>query len=129
MARVGRKVRIGRVIGDKMDKTVKVAVRWQTRHPLYKKSLRRISRFYAHDKDNECKLGDLVRIQETRPLSRLKHWRVLEILERREVAEVKPIDLEEVPLSEEEDVEAEDGVDEEEDVDAEVDGDEEGAEV
>ena len=121
MASGDRKVRIGRVIGDQMDKTVKVAVRWEKRHPLYKKSLRRIAKFYAHDKDNECKLGDLVRIQETRPLSHLKHWRVLEILERREVAEVRPIDLDEGQLSEEEEeVEAEDGVNEE---------DEEGAEV
>jgi small subunit ribosomal protein S17 len=96
----GRKVRVGEVVGDKMDKTVVVAVKWQQRHRLYKKSIRRVTRFFVHDKDNQCKLGDLVRIEETRPLSRMKHWRVMEILQRREVAEVKPIELEEGLLSE-----------------------------
>ncbi len=101
MAKERRKVRVGRVVSDKMDKTVVVAVRWQQRHRIYNKSLRHVARFYVHDKDNECKLGDLVRIQETRPISRTKHWRVLNILERQEVAEVKPIDLDEGILSEE----------------------------
>ena len=96
-----RKVRIGRVVSDKMDKTVVVAVRWQQRHRLYKKSLRRISQFYAHDEDNRCTLGDLVRVQETRPLSRTKRWRVLDILERREVADVTPLELDEGPISDE----------------------------
>ena len=96
-----RKLRTGRVVGDKSDKTVLVAVRWQQRHLLYKKSIRRITKFYAHDQDNRCKLGDLVRIEETRPISRMKRWRVMEILERREVAEVKPIELDEGILSEE----------------------------
>ena len=101
MAREKRKVRTGRVVGEKMDKTVVVAVRWQQRHWLYKKSMRRIAKFYAHDQDNGCQLGDLVRIGETRPLSRMKHWRVLEIVERREVADLKPIDLDESVLTEE----------------------------
>ena len=101
MAREKRKVRTGWVVGEKMDKTVVVAVRWQQRHWLYKKSMRRIAKFYAHDQDNSCQLGDLVRIGETRPLSRMKHWRVLEIVERREVAELKPIDLDEGLLTEE----------------------------
>ena len=101
MARELQKVRVGRVIRNKMDKTVVVAVQWQQRHRLYKKSMRRITKFYVHDKDDQCKLGDVVRIQETRPISRTKHWRVLDILERREVAEVKPIELDEGALSEE----------------------------
>ena len=101
MATGNRKVRTGRVVGDKMDKTVVVAVRWQQRHRLYSKSLRRVAKFYAHDEDNRCRLGDLVRIGETRPISRMKHWRVLEIVERREVAELKPIELDEGLLSEE----------------------------
>ena len=103
MARERRKVRVGRVVGDKMDKTVVVAVGWQKRHRLYRKSLRRIAKFYAHDKDNQCRLGDLVRIEETRPLSHMKRWRVLAIVERREVAEVKPIELDAGILSEESD--------------------------
>lgn len=93
MSKERRKVRVGRVVSSKMDKTIIVAVQWQTRHPLYRKSQRRITKFYAHDGANNCTLGDLVRIEETRALSRLKAWRVLEILERREVAEVKPMEL------------------------------------
>jgi small subunit ribosomal protein S17 len=100
MAKERRKVRTGRVVGDKMDKTVVVAVRWQQRHRIYKKSMRRIAKFYAHDKDNSCKLGDVVRIEETRPISKVKHWRVLELVERREVADVKPIELDEGILTE-----------------------------
>ena len=95
------KVRVGRVVSTKMHETVVVAVRWQQRHRLYKKSIRRITKFYAHDADNKCRLGDSVRIQETRPISRTKHWIVLNIIERREVAEVKPIDLEQNILTEE----------------------------
>ena len=96
-----RKVRLGEVVSDKMDKTVLVAVRWQQRHRLYKKSIRRITRFFAHDRDNECRIGDMVRIEETRPLSRMKKWRVVEIVQRREVAEVKPAELDEGLLTEE----------------------------
>ncbi len=96
-----RKVRQGEVVSDKMDKTVLVAVRWQQRHRLYKKSIRRITRFFAHDRDNECRIGDMVRIEETRPLSRMKKWRVVEIVQRREVAEVKPAELDEGLLTEE----------------------------
>jgi small subunit ribosomal protein S17 len=102
MAREGRKLRVGRVVSDKMDKTVVVAVRSQHSHPLYKKSLRRTTIFYTHDPENKCKVGDVVRIKEARPLSRTKRWRVLEILERREVAEVRPSELNEGILSEEE---------------------------
>ena len=96
-----QKVRVGRVVSNKMDKTAVVAVQWQRRHRLYKKNIRRVSRFHAHDEDNKCQLGDLVRIQETRPLSRMKCWRVVNILEHREVAEVMPIELDEGVLSEE----------------------------
>jgi small subunit ribosomal protein S17 len=96
-----RKVRMGEVVSDKMDKTVLVAVRWQQRHRLYKKSIRRITRFFVHDGANECRIGDMVRIEETRPLSKMKKWRVVEIVQRREVAEVKPAELDEGLLTEE----------------------------
>jgi small subunit ribosomal protein S17 len=76
-----------------MDKTVVVAVQWQQRHPLYGKVQRRTTKFYAHDGDNRCTVGDLVKIEETRALSRLKRWRVIDLLEQREVAEVKPVEL------------------------------------
>lgn len=103
MAKERRKVRTGRVIGDKMDKTVVVAVSWSKRHRIYGKSLRRITKFYAHDGENQYRLGDLVRIEETRPLSRMKRWRVIDLLDRREVADVKPIDLDEGILTQEAD--------------------------
>ena len=103
MAKELQKVRVGRVISDKMDKTVVVSIQWQQRHRLYKKSMRRITKFYAHDGENQCRVGDLVRIQETRPISLNKNWRVLEILDRREVADVKPAELDEGLLSEEAD--------------------------
>ena len=100
MARERRKARNGRVIKNTMDKTVVVAVEWRQRHLLYKKSIRRVTKFYVHDGQNVCRLGDLVRIEETRPISRLKRWRVERILERKEVAEVKPIELEQSVLEE-----------------------------
>jgi ribosomal protein S17 len=67
---------------------------WKQRHRLYHKQVRRVARFYVHDPENQCQLGDLVRIEETRPISKTKHWRLLAILERRQVAEVRPIELE-----------------------------------
>ncbi|MDI3339778.1 MAG: 30S ribosomal protein S17 [Sphaerobacter sp.] len=76
--------KVGRVVSDKMDKTVVVAVDYLRRHPLYRKTLRRTSRFKAHDEHNQCKVGDLVLIEETRPLSKTKRWVVREILERAE---------------------------------------------
>lgn len=79
-----RKVRIGRVVSDKMDKTVVVAVETFVRHPLYGKVVRRTKKFKAHDENNACRIGDKVRIMETRPLSKEKRWRVVEILERAE---------------------------------------------
>lgn len=88
-----RKTRIGRVIGNKMDKTVVVAVETPWRHPLYKKVIRRVVKYKAHDEKNECGIGDLVKLVETRPLSKQKRWRVAEILAKGEVAEVKPEEI------------------------------------
>lgn len=77
-----RKVREGIAVSVKMDKTVVVAVTSRVRHPRYRKTVQRTKRFYAHDEANDVREGDRVRIQETRPLSRLKHWRIVEVLER-----------------------------------------------
>ena len=88
-----RKVRVGRVVSDKMNKTVVVAIEWSRSHRLYKKAMKRVSRFKAHDAENNCQLGDLVRIIETRPLSKTKRWRVTEILDREEIAEIQPVDI------------------------------------
>ncbi|HKF76203.1 MAG TPA: 30S ribosomal protein S17 [Candidatus Dormibacteraeota bacterium] len=80
--RGSRKVRLGRVVSDKMDKTVVVQVSDRKSHPLYKKVVQRRVRFKAHDEGNECRIGDLVRIMETRPLSHDKRWRVVEVVEK-----------------------------------------------
>ena len=80
--RAKRKTVVGKVVSNKMDKTVSVAVERRYRHPLYGKYLKRTSKFMAHDEKNECKMGDTVRIMETRPLSHLKRWRLVEIVER-----------------------------------------------
>ena len=85
-----RKVRIGKVISDKMDKTVVVSVETIRKHPLYKKVVRHASKFKAHDETNACKVGDTVKIIETRPLSKEKCWRVAEIIARKEIVEVEP---------------------------------------
>lgn len=82
MERGNRKTRIGKVVSDKMDKTIVVAIETLVRHPLYKKSIKRTTKFKAHDENNECKVGDKVLIMETRPLSKEKRWRLVEILER-----------------------------------------------
>lgn len=82
MERGNRKVRTGTVVSDKMDKTVVVAVESIVTHPLYKKQLKRTSKFKAHDENNECGQGDVVKIMETRPLSKDKRWRVINILEK-----------------------------------------------
>ena len=94
MAKEMRKVRIGSVIGTKMDKTAVVQMVWKQRHPIYRKQMRRVARYYVHDPEGQCRLGDTVRIEETRPISKTKHWRLLEIIQRRQVAEVRPIELE-----------------------------------
>jgi small subunit ribosomal protein S17 len=73
---------VGQVVSDKMDKTVVVAVSRVVRHPFYRKILRRITNLKAHDEKNECKVGDRVRLIETRPISKHKHWRVVQIVER-----------------------------------------------
>jgi small subunit ribosomal protein S17 len=75
-----RKTKQGRVVSDKMDKTVVVAVESYRRHPLYKRPVRRIKKFKAHDEQNACRVGDVVLIEETRPLSKEKRWRVVEVL-------------------------------------------------
>ncbi len=79
-----RKVRQGTVVSDRMDKTVVVSVERTLAHPLYGKRVSRRKRYYAHDQENEYRVGDVVRIEETRPLSKLKRWRVLELVERPE---------------------------------------------
>jgi len=88
-----RKTRIGRVVGTQMNKTVAVAVETPRRHPLYKKVVKRVVKYKAHDEKSECGMGDLVKLEETRPLSKLKRWRVVEILAKGEVAEVKPEEI------------------------------------
>lgn len=77
-----RKERIGVVSSDKMDKTITVAVKWKERHPMYGKYVNKTRKFHAHDEKNDCKTGDTVRIMETRPLSKTKRWRLVEIIER-----------------------------------------------
>ena len=91
----GRKVRDGTVVSNKMDKTLLVAVEEHIRHPLYKKRVRRLRRFMAHDEREEGKMGDRVRIVEAAPISRKKRWKLVEILERAELPDVAPesIDL------------------------------------
>ncbi len=94
MAKIMRKVRVGSVVGTRMGKTAVVELVWKQRHRVYRKEMRRVTRFYVHDPEEQCQIGDMVRIQETRPISRTKHWRLLNILSRREVADVRPIELE-----------------------------------
>ena len=77
-----RKERIGVVVSDKMDKTIVVAAKYKERHPIYGKFVTKTKKYHAHDEKNDCHLGDTVRIQETRPLSKTKRWRVVEIIER-----------------------------------------------
>lgn len=79
-----RKTKIGRVVNDKMDKTVVVRVEMVRRHPIYKRAVRRSAKFLAHDEHKTAQMGDLVRIVETRPLSKLKRWRVAEVLKKGE---------------------------------------------
>jgi len=85
-----RKVREGLVVSDKMDKTVVVAVETKKVHPLYRKAIKVTKRYKVHDENNDCKIGDTVKIVETRPLSREKRWRVIEVISKREVAATKP---------------------------------------
>lgn len=93
MSTVTKKSRLGTVISAKVANTVVVSVAWQQMHPLYHKAVRRITKFYAHDAKGECKLGDVVRIVETRPLSKTKRWRVTEVVQRDEAPEVRAGDI------------------------------------
>jgi len=77
-----RKTRMGRVVRDKMDKTIVVLVETSKRHPLYKKAVKRTKKLKTHDENNECKIGDRVKIMETRPISKDKRWRLVEIIEK-----------------------------------------------
>ena len=77
-----RKTRTGKVVSDKMDKTIVVAVEDHVKHPLYKKIVKRTYKLKAHDENNECKVGDTVKVMETRPLSNDKRWRLVEIMEK-----------------------------------------------
>ena len=93
MEEAKHKSMIGTVIGDTMNKTVIVSVDAPKRHPLYNKTMKRIKKYYAHDETNECKTGDRVRIEETRPMSKLKRWRVREIVTKGKVADIKPTEI------------------------------------
>ena len=77
-----RKVRTGVVFSNKMDKTITVAVKWKEQHPIYGKFVSKTKKYHAHDEKNECNIGDTVSIMETRPLSKMKRWRLNEIIER-----------------------------------------------
>ncbi len=77
-----RKTRVGKVVSDKMDKTIVVAIETSVKHPLYKKIVKRTYKLKAHDENNECKAGDKVKVMETRPLSKDKRWRLVEIIEK-----------------------------------------------
>lgn len=77
-----RKTRVGKVVSDKMDKTVVVAIETSVKHPLYGKIIKRTYKLKAHDENNECKVGDKVKVMETRPLSKEKRWRLVEIVEK-----------------------------------------------
>lgn len=88
-----RKTRVGRVVSNKMDKTVVVAVETTKHHPLYRKTIKKATKYKAHDAKNECGKGDRVRIIETRPLSKEKRWRVAEIITKKAVVEVQPKEI------------------------------------
>ena len=77
-----RKERIGVVSSNKMDKSITVAVKWKEKHPMYGKFVNKTKKFHVHDEKNECNIGDTVRIMETRPLSKTKRWRLVEIIEK-----------------------------------------------
>ena len=88
-----RKVKTGRVVSCGMDKTIVVSVDWKAAHRVYKKSVRKRSKFNVHDENNQCGLGDVVNIIETRPLSKTKRWKILEVLQKGDVAELQPKDI------------------------------------
>ena len=82
MERNLRKERVGVVSSNKMDKTITVAVKWKEKHPIYGKFVNKTKKYHAHDEKNECGIGDTVRIMETRPLSKMKRWRLVRIIEK-----------------------------------------------
>ncbi len=92
-----RKSKVGRVVSNAMDKTAVVAVETFRKHPLYRKNVRRITRYKIHDENNDCGVGDVVKMVETRPLSREKRWRLVEIVTRGLVVEVRPEEIEPKP--------------------------------
>ncbi len=77
-----RKVRVGTVVSDKMDKTIVVAIKYNVKHPLYGKIMKRTYKIKAHDENNTCQIGDTVRVMETRPISKDKRWRLVDIVEK-----------------------------------------------
>jgi small subunit ribosomal protein S17 len=96
-----KKVKVGQVLSNKMQKTIVVRVESHRHHPIYKKTIRNIVKYKVHDENNECSIGDTVRIIETRPLSKEKRWRVSEILIKAATIEVKPEEIEPKTISEE----------------------------
>jgi small subunit ribosomal protein S17 len=82
LERNSRKVVVGKVVSNKPDKTIVVLIERRFKHPIYGKTLRKSTRFYAHDEKNDCHLGDIVELMETRPISKLKRWRLVQIVER-----------------------------------------------
>ena len=91
-----KKVRVGKVISNKMNKTVVVSIESLRRHPVYKKVIKRVKKFKVHDENNECNVGDVVKIRETRPLSKEKRWQLVEVIRGGEVAEVAPAEINEI---------------------------------
>ena len=85
-----RKVKVGTVVSEKMDKTIVVSTQWRQPHRLYKKNVRKWRRFMAHDENNECTLGDTVEIVETRPMSKVKRWKVARIIQKSDLADIQP---------------------------------------
>jgi small subunit ribosomal protein S17 len=97
---MGRKQRVGTVVSDRMDKSIVVSFSWTSRHPIYGKARRRASKFQVHDEMNLASLGDIVLIEETRPMSKTKRWRLVEVVQAIDVAEVQPSDVDPEPGAE-----------------------------
>jgi small subunit ribosomal protein S17 len=90
MAEQRRKILLGEVVSDRMQKTITVKVERRVRHPIYERVIKRSKKYHVHDEHNRCQVGDQVRIIETRPLSKTKRWRLLEVVRRRVEAEIMP---------------------------------------
>lgn len=88
-----RRTRVGTVLSDKADKTITVGVPWLQRDRIYRKKRRRLTRLAAHDEENQARTGDQVLVEESRPLSRRKRWRLVEVLQKADLAEVRPVDI------------------------------------